>query len=985
MTDTATTVSLKGEIGTWSGLGDETTMLPGPATFATLDGCYISKDGTEIRRIPGSRLGGRPFYGQEWAITNITGTTTWTVTLDASNQDGSECYLPTSFVCYFVIAGETTLHQQYVVGTKASANTFTVTGDGGSPGATTGTVLIQRLEAVHGMTHVGDRVVGICETSVYAGATERTNVATCVSSGPLDFDSPVGPGVRDTYANETGFIFWPTPTMTGMTVGEREYGDGLNVAAAQNVTVYRRIQHDVLNKRVVLAVPGSGILYQANIGGGPPWQPVTSEIDADLPDHRWTKMLGIPRGVIQTATTSDSAGSLTAGKWYGIAVGYWDPFTQEVGAASEVWAVQTGGGAANPQLDVTVARPRWANADCQGLGIILYVTDHGYDTRGEAETGLLLPYEYNGPWATDEDYAYWGASGPGSSNAFISFTVLTEPDPDNQILPGRLPVFEVCPPGGGVIRVVKGRAFTGGGYPESWTMDCWTQEEAGRGTEVWLPSEGIIHGSVNYPAPCTHGIIPDGFEGYRLQRNALTVGQGRGRIDRVVNPRYNPAGSTHGWPIRGHRTDFIYGTNWTTSPDAGELDEFILSNDGLARIAFTEEAALQVSPGGRNRLDIDSISGERIQGMARVGDALLAMTERETFLFSWASAPSQSSQAVISNRYGCIAPGSVVEGPFGAAWLSHEGPVMFDGGAIRWIGSRIREFWETVQKDSKGEAHYCTATVDLERALVIWGVRVGAFSGETDIAKSKEEADTLLIWSYATGQFSTYTPSTASQPQAIATLPFTQSKMRVSWTQNDTATHYRPIYGWDEDAVDRSDAVGTLAISAARTAGSATVSVSSGGDGYLPGDQGFIRSSDGQTLKWFGAVASSTGATTVPITNDDGATWAAGDKLILGSIHQTLTTNRMRFGDLGLDNLVTGVVLRADVVASYAYAKITATNEDGGTATFTSRWGDRLKDGTTRFRGGNFIGTEITLSVTIVSDGQVRLKDIALEVQGGDR
>src|SRR5690606_38971820 len=140
--------------------------------------------------------------------------------------------------------------------------------------------------------------------------------------------------------------------------------------------------------------------------------------------------------------------------------------------------------------------------------------------------------------------------------------------------------------------------------------------------------------------------------------------------------------------------------------------------------------------------------------------------------FSWSAAPLQSSQVSISNQYGCVAPSSVVEGPFGVAWLSHEGPVVFGGDGIRWIGGRIRRLWDSIQKDSRGELHYATGAVDLERGLVVWALRTDEFLDDTDQENALATPDLLLVWSYTRNEFTTITPTLCSEPDCLAVLPY---------------------------------------------------------------------------------------------------------------------------------------------------------------------------------------------------------------------
>lgn len=994
--DPTTLVSLKPESGAWGGIADDSVFGP---SFRRLDGCYVSKDGSEIRRAPGLRLSGRPYYGQEWSIANITGTSTWEITLASGTQDDDECYLPTNLVALFRGTGEPALDNQVLAGVRTGPNTFTVPGTGSSPGSTIGGVLIQRLHSVHALAYVGRQPVSVIETEVTADAAgtpaARRNVAVAVCGRPLSFDDPPEARIR---ANDgAGFVLWPSPTMTGVTKGERTYADGAATAAAQHIRIYRRIQVDTLQKRVLLAVPGSAVLHQADLGNAPPWQPVNQGVDADLPEHRWTKMLGIPRGAISNVTAVDGSGSLTASdppnevyNWYGLAVAYWDPFTQEVGLLSEVWAALTGNHSA-PRLDVTVPRPRWAAPECVGLGIILFASTTSFATAEEAETAVLVPAAYAGPFghgtagtSTLRDDLYWRSDGaPGGTAAAVTMSLLTEPAPEAQLLPGRMPVIELPPPGAAVIRTVRGRWFAGGAYPESVSLNAWTWREPpgggytlDRGTELWLPSDGGFASDTNL-GPGAHGTIPDGWAGYRVQRNAFTVGQGRGILLGSVNARYRPTTTTLGLPLRGWRVDFEYGTNFVgAAPTAPELDEFVIQVP-QTRLAYPEEGFPAVCP-GVNRLDLDSIVGERNNGAARVGDALLAMTERETVLFSWNAAPRQSSQVVVSNAYGCIAPGSVVEGPFGSAWFSAEGPVQFDGSGILWIGARIRQLWDTFARDSRGEMHHVTAAVDLERALVVWAVRTAEFDSEDDEERAKEGADTLLVWSYTTGAFTTITPSAASAPMAVGRLPYDDGRLRV--TLSTESDFRRDLYGWVEDAGDRYETPSTFAIAQARAAGSGVAETGVSVIAHLLGDHAYVRSADGQVIRWWGTIQPNT-PTSLLLEDADGADWRIGDRLTVGIVPTVIETNRIRVGELGLENVVAGIVIQAEVEADHAFVHVVAANELGEESTFAGRWGVRLFDGVTRLRAGQIRGADVALTFRVVADGQVRIRDIQLEVQ----
>lgn len=992
MTDSTQYISLKGESAAWRGLGDESSMEPTTGLFATLDNCYLSKDGTEIRRAPGWRKGGEPFYGQEYSITAHTN---GTLTLSTPMSEAWLRAGPNLLQVY--ISGNGTITTGFYRASRAAANQITVEGTWTGT-STTGKVLIQRASRVHALRYVGNRVVGVCETATWhdTGTVSGSNVSAAVSSGPLSFSDPPVAGLRAA-SGEDGFIFWPSPTLTGLTDTERADNGSRWSRAAQHFTIYRRIQADSSHRSVSIAVPGRGILYSVDLGKAPPWQPVNEDVDAALPNHRWTRALGVPKGSMSRLAVGLTAGggSLTASKWYGVAIGYWDPFTGEVGLPSSVLPIYTTEGSDDyDSFYIYAVPPRGVCADAVGLGIILYATE-AYDTAAEARVAPLLPVETSGPFSTAEDKLLVDIATPGSHPWEYKALTFAEPPSKSfwNLLPGRFPVLELMPLGGSWVTTVRGRVCSGGLYPETWTFPAtYHQIENGvmnglvAGTDtraryflttlndLFTPSE-IVEG------PDTHGAIPDALSGVKVQVDSFTaLGNGRGTLlGRVVNETGSGSQSHSTWEFDGR----------IASATSNARTDFVMQLPS-SMWGFTEEGFKSVAP-AINRIVMDGLTNFRVVAGARFGDSALVMTLRETFLFSWNTAPRQSSHMVLSTRYGCAAAGSVAEGPFGTAWLSLEGPVVFGGDGIRWIGQKIREFWKTVQRSSTGEVSNCTATVDLERGVVVWAVRVADWEGSTDIAKSKERADTLLVWNYVSNEFSTITPNEHFEPEAVGMLPHDDGTLRMSWSSDADGNNVKfPIYSWDEDSSAGVETPTSLVVTADRGS-TADIVVSGDYTSFVAGTKAFVRARDRKTLRWFGTIASVTfggGNTTFTVTTTDGvdhgANWQAGDTVVLGVVPMRLRTNRIRFGST-FDQNLKGITVRARVRASFAYARVMGENENGETFYFTERFGDRLNDGVTRFVRGRARGDEMILDVEVWADGRVDIKDIGLEVFSAER
>lgn len=1005
-------ISLKGGAPAWTGIGDSTEMLPGAASFSRLENLYVSDDGSELRSVPGTRLAAQPFYGQEWSIASLAGTGIVTVTLVSTSQYGDECYLPssaTTFQVYFL--GNSEITDGLYTATKVGTNSFSITSSG-TPTATNGVVLVQRGSAadpliVHAMTHVGQRIVGVCETvSFIGGTTRRTNVSAVVSTDALSFDDvPIG-SKQAVWGTEEGFVFWPQPTLTGMNTSE-DVTTATPFSACANLTVHRRIQVDTIGKRAVIAVPGAGCLYQCDIGAGPPHINARPPVTANAPNHRWTKALGIPQGKMQRVYEDPLGGVVwTTGYYYGFAIGYHDPFTGEVGLPSRtyVYPVPVAG---SDDIVVEAILPRGTLAETVGLGVVLYMTG-AQTTALAAQNATLYPVDYYGALTTSGD---WVRDSAGSNYNFRlnggwitdaiyagtspSFPVIVSPDIRNLNLPGRQPSIELPSPGASAVRVVRGRVVSGGAYPDRWTFHGWARTfknpnvASGAGPifkaevvrAILLPTKPAPT-SETHETPCANGAIPASYHGWRfgLTDDALSSGRYRGRLLHQQTPSSATTVSTFDYI----RVDCLVG-NDTTFTDAYNRSYDLIAEP--LRLSFSEEAAPEVSP-ATNRIDTDSLRGTRVMGLGRAGDSLLVMTERETFLYSWSTAPRQSTQLAISNRFGCAGPSSVVEGPFGVAWLSLEGPCVFSGSGVTWIGEQIRGFWDTVTKDENGEVHYASAVVDEERSLVIWQLRTTAFEGDTVIEHAKERGDTLLLWCWANNTFSTIVPSTSSQPRCMALLPHQDGRLRVSFTfdtsDSSHANHQtKAIFSWDEDAADRLQAAGTATVTARRAAASANVVVGSGMGSIASGDSGLIVSSDGKTCRWFGELTPSS-TTTAAASDAEGADWKVGDKAYLGIQIAHMTTHRLRLGAGKTPQLISGFTVRAQVEDSKTFIRMTATDEDGNVSYITNRWGNLLNDGLTSFVFGQHRGMELILDITIASAAKFRIKDISIDVEGGD-
>jgi hypothetical protein len=292
------------------------------------------------------------------------------------------------------------------------------------------------------------------------------------------------------------------------------------------------------------------------------------------------------------------------------------------------------------------------------------------------------------------------------------------------------------------------------------------------------------------------------------------------------------------------------------------------------------------------------------------------------------------------------------------------------------VGRDIRELWETFQKDSRGHMEYATATVDLERRLVIWPMRVAAVGGDdTDMAKAT--ADLWLFWNFETGAFSTQT--LAHNMAAAATLHTadgTWAPSAVADVGGRLENDMRPVFGWQESSVDRAAAVFETPITLRRAPDSDLIEMADPTGSVAIDENCMIVSRSGSTIRWFGA-ASAVSASGVTVDDGDGADWDAGDLFVAYVLPMDIETQRIQLGEMRFTHTIVGLVIRAEIDAERAYALVEVINEDGVVTRLSNgRFGDRLLTGSTRFPFGYSSDQESRLRIRIWADGPVAIKDI---------
>lgn len=995
MTRDTRELSLKRPDGSWGGLDDATTMAPGLGAFVTLNNCLINRDGSEIMRAPGSVVSAECFLGQSYSISALGSGSNPTLTLvpTAGSVFGDHlCNGAADHVVY--IRNNSDIPEGVYLATRLNATQLRINGATGA-GSATGSIWVSRAASIHALISVNGRPCVVAKTVVHVGGVTPTyNVSTWVGGTPLSITTPLTPGIIGSgNPNDTGVVHFRTTTMehTMAATSSAGVGDPTPSTWPFYYQIDSRMCVDVMNGRLLIAVPGVMHLFEVNLETAPPKftvRPLTISGLSDTPSHRWTKMLGIPKGCFAATPTTSVTGSGTfpAGTYY-FRVAYFDPYTGEVGLASDpVRHVQTATG----KVTLTIHTPRGECVEAVGLGIVVLGSE-----VNEAENTILFPVFVRQPRGIENDPEHFVHSGAGGESSTYASIDITAPVTRNtRLQPNRQPDIELMHPGASWLRVIRGRLFAGGARPDTLQISGKFKSEpatvSGSGLRYML---GIVSG---LNSRTKRAKLPASYAGWRVVSETVVSNiLHQGKLGKRLNAR-----SITGTPSSGdHRTVFE-----VDFPDTNSADRTLHLRLQPDLVSFSEEGFPGISP-ATNRLETDRIAGRRTTGAARVGDAMLLFTDRSTELYTWAGSPRKSSSVTASHQYGCVAPSSIVDGPFGAAWLSQDGPCVFANGGVQWIGKPIHGLWLTLKRDSEGQMPFALGSVDLTRRVVIWTVRRAAFPSAYDVddaSRAQSPCDLWIVWNYETGAFSTIDrigATTSVGSQAIAYMPHADGTWRTAWMVDHTSAaislgeRMAPIYSWHDTGNDRTHLAQSFTAIANKTPGSLVfdAGLSTAPTNVSVGDQAYVRKPDG-TLRWFGVLDAFGGGGYTLDSAASAAQWETGDVLTARVIHMTLETMAVRSKLLSYDTKIGGVVIRAvleppkdingTAATQYAWARVRVTDEAGVVRDLNrNTWGDTLRTGTTRFREGRMPGGDLKVRIDVIGNGMVKIKDIALEIE----
>ena len=1016
MAERTTEVSLKRPDGTWGGVSDMSEMEPSLGGFKTLQNFYHNRDGTELRRWLGSVTLGRPFLGEPIEIIAITpGSVDSTVELERPHL-----FLSGTRNVYFLdnsVVADGIYTATYVSATELTIPIVATGTQSGSAGAD-GRCFIQRSTSPQVLTQADGRpvVIGECDPGLQ-GAVDptRRDIASWVASKRMDPDDVETPNYVDpTVTNEelavdSGFIYWPSPTLR-LEPEEEDYIVENQAAGGNNDTSYeeawryvynmvttRRLTVDVMNGRVLVAVPGHGCMFEVNVRRTRiPYQLATKSGEGlRIGEHRRTKALGIQHGSIKAITESESGGNTGWGT--GVvycAVGFFDPFTLELGLPSMI-TKSPAIDASTQSIKVEYFFPRALLRESFSLGTILYCSEV---VPSGASPAVLFPVDMEILPANDLNRSIADDAGVGGATLppVIPSTVITlqkPPDITRPFWPQRWPVIEVAPTGASWVKVVRSRMFKGGDAPDvvpiNFFRERWTRATANDANAVSFKAKmhtaptiptgsglnniGMADGDIVPGSYLSHQLLFDNAE-YDFQSLSLIR-----HMDPITSAPYK-------YTTRFEVDGDAYNDFGSASSESGHL----LKRPEL--VGFSEEGYPGVLP-GFNNLPVDQFEGGTPTGMARIGDDALVFTDRETRIFNWGALPRLATSQIVSSQWGLVAPSSAVEGPGFAAWISADGPMAYYvGGGLQWIGSGILDLWQTFQAQTDGLQGEIQGIHDRDRALIIWQVTTDYDSVADDATKSKSTCNRLLVWNYATNVFSLVTRANNARSHCLGSLPVngdpTNRKgfrwMPASVMPTGHSAFYE-IQAFDEDYQDRADQ--PLELTATLDSAGTGIFTCADTTGAGIFDEAYIRSPRG-VLKWFGRVTS-VDATTVTL-DTTGAVWKSGDIMEVKVITASLVTNWLSYREVGIDQSIRGGALRlirnlpranVSTHTAYMWARFRVEKQNETIVNFSKNsWGDPVADGVTRFTTGSIQAEQFRVRIDIIGNVQVWLKDATVMV-----
>lgn len=717
-------ISLRGA-APWQGLTYESEIHPTSGRFRKLQGWQVSRDGSELVRVPGMALVAEPGLADGTYQGNLTGGATTLYLAASGPYSGALMYkdeapLPTTFV--YVKRARNSLNdlaEGWYAGFWAGAPNaersieITASSTGTSVGDEDQLWVFRAGKSVifnpiHGMIECLGLPVIVFESDVYFDATKAAapvdqygqglnqHLQAITGKRKFDFDNVMNapdfvPWRSTVHHNLIQDIQWARDT-------DNNY-EGTNELQYNAKRIPRKVQLEVYDGRVIIAAPGYGCMFECSLKHAMVHNLTTTGLDpSGLLDA-----LGVPKGCFASDITfiADAAnGEIQNGVTVYARVAFLNRFTGEIGLVSELLEATAGaGGPYRAQVDVLI--PRWVLRETQADSIYLYTSS--FNVTGSP---AVLHLERVSVIAYGPD--------PFATIGFASSLLPDPADIEGTRGPPRIPQM---PEGAIWARTLKGHLFSGG--------------KIGREGQPDMSSDSVrvldSNATWDFKEPFQvsgKGMSP-AYQGVKAGVSADPP-----KVARLARLKQSSSA------VKPYIMTWDY--DGTPGGAASTVQRAVLLDK--SHISFSPKERPGEAP-ETNRIIADRIAGKDILACGRFGNRLIVCTDHETYGISWGVSPIGVDPQLLHSTLGCIAPESMVETDIGLFWISHRGPVYFDGDQVRWIGKPVEARFERDWSDPSGVLRekkflrcrsglmwHVRSVYDATRRTIVWLMRTDEHS-----------------------------------------------------------------------------------------------------------------------------------------------------------------------------------------------------------------------------------------------------------------
>lgn len=463
---------------------------------------------------------------------------------------------------------------------------------------------------------------------------------------------------------------------------------------------------------------------------------------------------------------------------------YKDEATGEVGLCSEpVSITTTNATVAREGIRLWILFPGYLMHESLALSINVYRTqknDTGANASFFFDRTIPMGAFSNSGTVGAESAKYGLTPDNGAGNNYfrhVEYRAAYQSDASLIKATGTVPqTIEQMPMGAKAGRTVRGFTFLGGslgdtgsrGEVQSGNMSLVYDQTVAAADSIYSQSNeitsqgpGVGVTSLDGGYMCAATGLPPAYSGQSfVTRALLPYPRQFFRAAKLMNTRVGQvAAFPWGAPQLAASTDIRYQID-----DTPLRPEASYSSINHAAFLLLARGRVQISqPDNPNITPATSttvIANEWDEDVEAIGDMhgqAVICTRNKTYLLGFSATPVGAPPEIASDRFGCIAPNSMVEFDGGCAWISDRGPCAMTAAGVEWIGKDLEQYFigesSRYLRDSQGMMRHAFACHDAERGLIYFGLYTEQI-GRVPVTVNFVTYGTAnpLLWTQATDQ-----------------------------------------------------------------------------------------------------------------------------------------------------------------------------------------------------------------------------------------